>query len=139
MGVHIFCNIYNYYSSCSKWNTIKYDLFFYCLQYIKKNNIATIDDDIVFTSNSRYMLNKWCNDLINKYYTIFEKAKMTGIVALFNKKDCDDYYSIEDAFSILNMLLTIYDVLSSSDKIIVDTLILIFTVSVQKSTIVTIE
>ena len=64
---------------------------------------------------------------------------MTGIVILFNKKDCDDYYSIEDASAILNTLLAIYDALSSSDKIIVDNLILIFTVSVQKSTIVTIE
>lgn len=143
MGVHIFCDNCNYYSSSSKWNAIKYDIFFYCFLHIKKKYVIIdydIDYKILSSSISKFTLNnKLCNDLINKYYTIFEKAKITGIIRLFNKKDCDDYYSVEDASLILNMLLAIHDAVLSSDKITIDKLISIFTASVQKSLVVKIE
>lgn len=145
MGIHICCNDFNYYSSSSKWNAIKYDIFFYCLYYIKTNNIISNDNDIEYdinvrlNSKSNYILNKWCNELINKYYTIFEKLKITGIIILINKKDCDDYYSVDDSSDILNMLRIIYNTLLYPDKTIVDKLMLIFTTSVQQSVIVNIE
>ena len=72
MGIHIFCDNCNYYSSCNKWNTIKYNLFFYCLQYIKKNNIVIFDDGIDYDIRTTVPKN-----LINPYkffrkYTIFK-------------------------------------------------------------------
>ena len=136
MGIRIFCNDCNYYVSSCKWNDIKYNLFFYCLMYIKKKYTLPINCDINNMSVSIYKLN---NDLTNTYRTLFEKAKLSGINNLINANDYDDYYSIKDASVILNMLLTIYDIMLYSDKIVTDKLIVLFRSSVQNSIIVKIE
>jgi hypothetical protein len=144
MGIHIFCGDCNYYLSSSKWNIIKFNLFFYCLDYIKKNVTTTIIHDINYIANdnssiSTYMLNKLCNDIFIKYYTIFENTKLTSIITLLNKNDNDDDYSITDASHIINMLRVVYECVLPVDKIIVDKLLLIFEKSIQYSLVVKIE